>query len=51
VPIVLILTGIIGLAAALVVETLKASLSIAFIMSGCLIIGVILCLLAVGGRL
>jgi len=51
VPIVLILTGIIGLAAALVVETLKASLSIAFIMSGCLIIGVILCLLVVGGRL
>jgi len=51
VPIVLILTGIIGLAAALVVETFKVSLSIAIIMSGCLSIGVILCLLAINGRL
>ncbi|KIM82154.1 hypothetical protein PILCRDRAFT_820527 [Piloderma croceum F 1598] len=51
VPIVLILTGIIGLAAALVVETFKVSLSIAIIMSGCLRIGVILCLLAINGRL
>jgi hypothetical protein len=47
----LILTGIVRLAAALIVEMLKTSLSTAFIMSGCVIIGVIVCLLVVNGRL
>ena len=51
VPIMLILTGIVGLAAALIAETLKTSLSTAFIMSGCVIVGVIVCLLVVNGRL
>jgi hypothetical protein len=47
----LILTGIVGLAAALIAETLKTSLSTAFIMSGCVIVAVIACLLVVNGRL
>jgi len=46
VPIVLILTGIIGLAVALVVETLKTSLSTAVVMGGFIISGIILCILA-----
>jgi hypothetical protein len=44
-PTVLILTGIIGLGAALVVETLQASLGAAVIMSGFLVFGVVCCLL------
>jgi len=46
VPNVLILTGIIGLATTLVVETLKTSLSMAVVMSGCIVTvsGVALCL-------
>jgi hypothetical protein len=46
VPIVLLLMGIVGLAAALVVEMLKTSLGMAVAMSGFLIFGTILCLLA-----
>jgi hypothetical protein len=58
VPVVLILTGIVGLGVALVLETLETSLGMAVTMSGFLLIGVVLCvsLLAcdlgglVGGR-
>ena len=46
VPTVLILTGIIVLAAALVTEMLKTSLGTAIAMSGFLILGVVLCLFA-----
>ena len=45
-PIVLVLVGIVVLAAALVVEMLKMSVGIAFAMSGFLAFGIILCLLA-----
>jgi hypothetical protein len=45
-PIVLTLMGIVGLATALVVEMLKTSLGTAVAMSGFLIFGIILCLLA-----
>jgi hypothetical protein len=45
VPIVLILTGIVGLGAALVVETLEMSLGTAVTMSSFLFFGVVLCLL------
>jgi hypothetical protein len=50
VPVVLILTGIVGLGVALVLETLETSLGMAVTMSGFLIIGVVLCvsLLACG---
>jgi len=43
VPTVLILTGIVGLGVALVVETLETSLGTAVTMSGFLIFGVIIC--------
>jgi len=43
VPTVLILTGIVGLGIALVVETLETSLGTAVTMSGFLIFGVIIC--------
>ena len=46
VPIVLVLTGIVGLVVALVVEMLKVSVGMAAAMSGFLAIGIILCLLA-----
>ena len=45
-PIVLVLVGIVGLAVALVVEMLKVSVGTAAVMSGFLVIGIILCLLA-----
>ena len=45
-PTLLILTGIVGLGAALVVETLQTSLGAAVTMSGLLAFGIILCLLA-----
>jgi hypothetical protein len=45
-PIVFTLMGIVGLATALVVEMLKTSLGTAVAMSGFLIFGIILCLLA-----
>ena len=45
-PIVFTLMGIVGLASALVVEMLKTSLGTAVAMSGFLIFGIILCLLA-----
>jgi hypothetical protein len=46
VPTVLILTGIVGLGAALVVDTLETSLGTAVAMSSFLIFGVVLCLLS-----
>jgi uncharacterized membrane-anchored protein len=46
VPVVLVWMGIVGLASALVVEMLKTSLGTAVAMSGFLIFGIILCLLA-----
>lgn len=46
VPTVLILTGIIGTGAAIVVGTLATSLGTAVAMSGFLILGVVWCLLA-----
>jgi hypothetical protein len=45
VPIVLILTGVVGLGAALVVETLETSLGTAVTMSSFLIFGVVSCIL------
>jgi len=50
VPVVLILTGIVGLGVALVLETLETSLGMAVTMSGFLLIGVVVCvsLLACG---
>ena len=45
-PIVLVFMGIVMLAAALVVEMLKMSVGIAVAMSGFLVFGIILCLLA-----
>jgi hypothetical protein len=45
-PIVLVFMGIVGLAAALVMETLKTSIGTAAAMSGFLVFGIILCLLA-----
>ena len=46
VPIVLVLMGIVGLAAVLVVEMLKTSLTTAVVMSSFLVFGIMLCLLA-----
>jgi hypothetical protein len=45
-PVVFTLMGIVGLATALMVEMLKTSLGTAVAMSGFLIFGIILCLLA-----
>ena len=46
VPTVLILTGLIGLAMAFVMETLKTSLSTAVVMGGFIISAIFLCILA-----
>jgi hypothetical protein len=46
VPVVLVLMGIIGLAAVFVVEVIETSLSTAIAMSTFIVFGIILCLLA-----